>query len=214
MSLSGVKVWDLPLRVWHWLFAAAVFTSLGTGLIEAWYSVEIHQWSGITVVALLVFRISWGFWGSPYARWVMYITTPSKVISHFRGQGVLTPHTAPGIALVVILMLCVLVQATSGLFMTDDIFYDGPFYRLIDDDTFTWVSAIHRNIWMIVVTAVSAHLLAHVIYGLVLRDPTPLSMISGKKNVAMTPVTTPWARAVLSLLLGLATFIVIGIYAE
>lgn len=209
-----VTVWDIPLRIWHWLFGAAVLTALATGLIEELYSLEVHQWAGISVVSLLVFRAIWGVCGSTYARWTKYWTTPRKFIDHFRRKGELTPHTSPGIVLVVLLMVAALVQSTTGLFMTDDIFFDGPLHSYIEDDTFDWVYLIHHNVWRFVVVAVAIHLSAHLIYGFILRDPTPLSMITGKKRVALPPVSTPWVRAAISLTAAVATFAVLTSLAD
>ena len=214
VPLEKVAVWDLPLRIWHWLFGVAVLTALATGLIEELYSLEVHQWAGISVVSLLVFRVIWGVCGSTYARWSKYWTTPRKFIDHFLQKGELTPHTSPGIVLVVILMTATLVQSATGLFMTDDIFFDGPLHSYIEDDVFDWVYLIHHNAWRFVVVAVAVHLSAHLIYGIVLRDPTPLSMITGKKRVALPPVSTPWVRAAISLAAAVATFTVLTLLAD
>ncbi len=194
-----VTVWDVPLRIWHWLFGAAVLTALATGLIEELYDIEVHQWAGICVVSLLVFRVIWGICGSTYARWTKYWTTPRKFINHFLRKGELTPHTAPGIVLVVILMMAALVQSVTGLFMTDDIFFEGPLNSYIDEDTFDWIYLLHHNAWRFVIAAVAVHLSAHLIYGVILRDSTPLSMITGQKRVTLPAVSTPWVRALISL---------------
>ena len=211
---TKVTVWDVPLRVWHWLFAAAVLTALSTGLIEEIHDIEIHQWAGISVVSLLVFRLCWGVWGTAYTRWTNYWTTPRKFVDHFLRKGELTPHTAPGIVLVVILMLAALVQSTTGLFMTDDIFFEGPLYDTIDESTFDWIYLMHTNAWQLVAGAVVIHLLAHLVYGVVLRDPTPLGMITGQKHVNLPAVVTPWVRAIVSLAAGGATFGVLVYFAD
>ncbi len=203
---AKVVVWDVPLRVWHWLFAISVLTALSTGLIAELGSIELHQYAGISVVSLLVFRFIWGVIGSPYARWSCYKTTPRKFVNHFLGKGTPNPHTAPGIVLVVVLMLAATAQGITGLFMTDDIFFEGPFYDYINEDAASWLEVIHRNVWRIVLIAVCVHLLAHLIYGLILRDATPLSMVTGKKAVKLPPTTTPKLRALCSLVVGSAVF--------
>lgn len=214
VATEKVTVWDIPLRIWHWLFGAAVLTALATGLIEELYDIEVHQWAGISVVSLLVFRVIWGICGSTYARWTKYWTTPRKFIDHFLRKGELTPHTAPGIVLVVILMIAALVQSVTGLFMTDDIFFDGPLHSYIEEDTFDWVYLLHHNAWRFVTAAVVVHLLAHLIYGIVLRDPTPLSMITGQKRVTLPTVSTPWVRALVSLAAGVGTFAALTLLAD
>jgi len=214
MVQDRVTVWDMPLRIWHWLFGAAVLTALATGLIEEIHSIEVHQWAGISVVSLLVFRLTWGIWGATYARWQRYWTTPRRFINHFLRKGELTPHTAPGIVLVVILMLAALVQSSTGLFMTDDIFFEGPLYKYIEDDTFDWVYLLHHNAWRFILGAVGVHLLAQLVYGVFLRDPTPLSMVTGRKRVDLPPVSTPWLGALISLAAGATTFAVLASLAD
>lgn len=214
MAPDKVTVWDVPLRIWHWLFGAAVLTALATGLIEELYDIEIHQWAGTTVVSLLVFRLTWGIWGASYARWSKYWTTPRKFFDHFLRRGELTPHTAPGIVLVVILMFAVLIQSVTGLFMTDDIFFEGPLHDYVDEATFDWIYLFHHNAWRFILVAVVVHLLAQIIYGVVLRDPTPLSMVTGQKRVALPAVSTPWIRALFSLGMGVVTFFVLAFFAD
>lgn len=214
LAHDKVTVWDVPLRIWHWLFGAAVLTALATGLIEEIYDIQVHQWAGITVVSLLVFRLTWGIWGATYARWTKYWTTPRKFVDHFLRKGELTPHTAPGIVLVVILMIAALVQSATGLFMTDDIFFEGPLHDYVDEATFDWIYLLHHNAWRFVAVAVGVHLLAQLIYGVVLRDLTPLSMITGQKRVALPTVSTPWIRALFSLAMSVVTFLVLALLAD
>ena len=214
MASGKVTVWDLPLRIWHWLFGGAVLTALATGLIEEFDSIIVHQWAGISVVCLLVFRLTWGFWGGVYARWSKYSTTPRKILLHFLRRGQLTPHTAPGIVLALVLMLAALAQSVSGLFMTDDIFFDGPLFRYIDDATADTLSGIHHNAWRVVLGAVGLHLVAHLIYGLVLRDSTPLSMITGKKDVTLAPASNSWYGAALSVVIASVVFLGLAVLAD
>ena len=54
------KVWDLPLRVFHWLFAVSIIGSLATGKAENW---ELHERFRLAILGLLAFRFLWGFGG-------------------------------------------------------------------------------------------------------------------------------------------------------
>lgn len=182
------RVWDLPIRLWHWLFGGCVLFSLYTGLAGDFSLMEWHQRSGYAIVALLLFRLGWGLWGGLYVRFRHYVTTPRAVLAHFaagfrtEADSAAKAHTAPGIALVVVLFLAVGVQATTGLFATDDIFLNGPLRGYVDEeiaDAMNWVH--HRAFWL-VIGLVSIHLTAHVVYG-AMRDPTPLAMITGRKAV-------------------------------
>src|SRR5690349_2549369 len=63
-SRSHVYVWDLPLRIVHWLLAASI--------VVAWLSAvvfdSLHRQAGYVAIALASFRIFWGFIGSDSAR--------------------------------------------------------------------------------------------------------------------------------------------------
>ena len=57
-------VWDLPLRLFHWGLAAAVIA----GVISVNMGrMDIHERAGLTVLALVVFRLIWGFAGGHHA---------------------------------------------------------------------------------------------------------------------------------------------------
>ena len=204
------RVWDLPIRLWHWLFGACVVFSLYTGLAGDFSLMEWHQWSGYTIVALLLFRVGWGLWGGRYVRFRHYVTTPRDFLAHFvvglrsktPAAGVARAHTAPGIALVVLLFLGVAVQVTTGLFATDDMFINGPLRGYVDEEVASAMNWVHHRAFWLVIALVSTHLVAHAVYG-AMRDPTPLAMITGRKAVDL-PVTKHY------LLRGAATIAVTG----
>ena len=197
------RVWDLPIRLWHWLFAGCVVFSLYTGLSGEFSLMEWHQRSGYAILALLLFRVGWGLWGGLYTRFRHYVTTPRAVLAHFVRR--LRPehpapraHTAPGIALVVLLFLVVAVQATTGLFATDDIFINGPLREYVAEETASTMNWIHHRAFRLVIVLVLIHLVAHVVYG-TMRDPTPLSMITGRKAVDLPPTDHYLLRGALTI---------------
>lgn len=78
-----VRVWDLPTRVFHW--------GLGLSFAGAYLLAEservrhFHVMFGYTVLALVVFRLLWGFVGSRYARFSSFAFGPRAVVEHVRG---------------------------------------------------------------------------------------------------------------------------------
>lgn len=188
------RVWDLPIRLWHWAFATCVAFSLYTGLAGDVLLMDWHQRSGFAILALLLFRLGWGLWGGRYVRFAQYFTTPRRVFDFFadglrrlrqRGEpakpaGGDDPHTAPGVALVVLLFLAVGVQAVTGLFATDDIFNEGPLVRYVEDGVSKSMTWMHHRVFRGIVALIATHLAAHAVYA-AMRDPTPLSMITGRK---------------------------------
>lgn len=189
-------IWDWPLRLWHWAFAALLVFSLATGLIGDIGLMDWHQRSGLALLGLLAFRLGWAAWGGLHARWRWYWTTPAAFIDHFRGHPGNSAHTSPGIALALLLFAAAALQVTSGLFASDDIFVEGPLHGLASEGLADAASWLHHRLHWLIIAAIGVHLLAHAIYGFALRDPTPLAMFTGRKPLAATPATPHfWLRA-------------------
>src|ERR1700761_874199 len=82
---SGTRlVWDLPLRIFHWLFAASILAAWGTAKLGfAW--MQWHFWIGYEVMGLIVFRLVWGFVGPRHSRFSNFLTGPAAVARYLRG---------------------------------------------------------------------------------------------------------------------------------
>ena len=65
---NGVRIWDLPLRLFHWSLVGLTGFSIFSGHVGELTLMEYHKLSGYAVLALIVFRIAWGFAGSHYSR--------------------------------------------------------------------------------------------------------------------------------------------------
>jgi cytochrome b len=194
---ASTLVWDWPLRIWHWAFALVITGSLATGLAGDISLMEWHMRLGYAALGLLLFRVGWALWGGRYARLSSFRVGIGSLVAHFRGRAATMPRTAPGVLLTVGLVLLVALQAGSGLFTTDDIFTDGPLVRHASRDTVALMSFIHHRAFWAVLGLIGVHLLAHVIYAL-RRDPTPLSMFTGRKPVAVPPTRHLMWRGVLT----------------
>lgn len=179
----GVLIWEWPIRVWHWLLVLTVTTALVTGLIPELDLMNVHTWAGMTVVALLVFRLLWGFLGGTYTKLRNYVSTPQQFVNHFRGRNTPAAHTSPGIALAVSLLLALTVQSGAGLFTTDDVLTDGPLVQFVDDDTVELASDVHKHGWKFVLALIGIHLSAQLVYAVFLRNPIALSMFTGRKQL-------------------------------
>ena len=55
----------MPIRLFHWVLVILVIISILTGL--GWSSLSnetmVHEWSGISILVFVFFRILWGFFG-------------------------------------------------------------------------------------------------------------------------------------------------------
>lgn len=58
------QVWDLGVRLFHWLLVAAVAIALVTGLSGPRNVLNIHIAAGAAIGGLVAFRVLWGLMGS------------------------------------------------------------------------------------------------------------------------------------------------------
>ena len=67
MESKTIRVWDLPVRLFHWSLVILFTLAYFTGDEEN----QLHIYSGYAVLGLVLFRILWGFIGSRYARFAL-----------------------------------------------------------------------------------------------------------------------------------------------
>lgn len=163
-----ILVWDLPVRLFHWTLVLLVSFSYTTGKIGGVW-MEWHLRSGYAILALLVFRIAWGFAGSETARFPSFVRAPRAGWEYLRARLGGHPPTVPGHNplggwAVVAMLLVLLLQATTGLFSDDEISTQGPLAAKVSDALVSRMSWIHSwNEWPIVILVV-VHLAAIAVY--------------------------------------------------
>ena len=188
-----VLIWDLPLRIFHWLFACTVFAS--------WYTsdqdndlIDVHMKLGYFALGLLVFRILWGFVGTKHSRFSSFFPTPSRLrlyITDVRNNQVrnTTGHNPLGSLMVFLMILLISLQAISGLFINDDVFSSGPYYDSVSKEIEKVMFFLHHNVFDVMIAAIGMHLLAIAYYVRVKKQSLILPMITGKKSAKFVNVT-------------------------
>ena len=74
---ASLKVWDLGVRVFHWLLVGLVAGLWVTATSDGdWMA--IHLWLGVTVIAIVFSRIVWGLVGSDTARFSSFLVGPKS----------------------------------------------------------------------------------------------------------------------------------------
>lgn len=182
-----VVVWDLPTRLFHWLLVLLLVVSFVTGKAGGGW-LKWHFWSGYAILALVLFRIVWGFVGSTTARFAHFVRGPAAGIAYLRdlfgrSTRIDIGHNPVGGWMVLLLLLAVLVQAVTGLFTTDDIDVVGPFNEAINSKLADRLSTIHR-LWINLLLLLAAiHVLASLFYYVVKKQNLVLPMITGRKHL-------------------------------
>jgi cytochrome b len=89
--------------------------------------------------------------------------------------------------MVVLMLLLLMVQATTGLFATDDIAYQGPYYPAVNHDLAEWLTGIHHKNFNIILAAIVLHLCAIAYYTFVKKEPLVPAMFHGGKPAQHVP---------------------------
>ena len=179
-------VWDLPLRLFHWLFVLT--------LIGLWYCsdqerelLEYHLLLGYFALALVLFRLCWGFLGTQHAQFKHFIPSFSALKSFLAKDKSLSfapsvGHNPLGALMVILLLSLVLAQAISGLFIDDDIFTAGPYYGSLTKEVEALMVYIHHNAFDLILICSALHIGAVFYYLWVKKHNLIKPMFTGKKN--------------------------------
>src|SRR5688572_8103704 len=164
--ISTQPVWDLPIRLFHWLLAALIGFS--------WWSVkngqpDWHIWSGFAILTLLVFRLLWGLFGSSTARFANFVRGPAVVRDYLRDNSTwrFAGHSPLGALSVVALLAAVAVQVGLGLVSVDeDGLNEGPLAQLVSLETSEAARDLHESFFNILLALIVVHVAAIVFYRL------------------------------------------------
>ncbi len=168
-----VQVWDLPLRLWHWTLAVFV--------LVAWLTPNrfdgLHRIAGYGVIALLIFRVIWGFAGTRYSRFrtvgVRLRAAPRYLWNLRRGiTGRYIGLNPAGTAMLVALLILLAISAVSGAMQVTVSFFG-----------VWWVEDTHAYSSDIVMILVGLHVLGAVVVGLLQRQNLVRAMITGRKLI-------------------------------
>jgi len=182
MNPRRIRVWDLPVRLVHWLLlvlvvAAAITAKIG-GNAMIW-----HGRIGQMILGLIAFRVLWGLVGSTTARFSHFVRGPGAVIDYLNGRWKGVGHNPLGALSVLALLAVIGAQAVTGLFTTDDIDFNGPLRRAVSATASAPLSGWHRQAQWLLYGLVALHVLAVLVYQLVRKDDLIGPMVTGKRGV-------------------------------
>ena len=159
-----MAIWDLPTRLFHWLLVILIGFSWWTA--EYHYD-DLHIWSGIAVLSLLIFRILWGIVGSSTARFASFVRGPKAVLGYLQGSWRGIGHSPLGALSVVALLVMIGIQVGLGLFASDeDGIMQGPLARLVSIDAGDWAREWHEELFNVLLALIGLHVAAIVFYRL------------------------------------------------
>ena len=69
----------MPVRVFHWALVLLVIAQFVIASIGG-NAMQFHAFGGYAILALVLFRILWGFLGGAHARFLAFVRGPGPVI--------------------------------------------------------------------------------------------------------------------------------------
>ena len=179
IALKKLWVWDISIRVAHWLLALCFATAYATGDSERWRL--IHVYAGGAVLGVVGFRLIWGVFGTPHARFSQFVRSPMQGLrylisllsdspDHYVGH-----NPAGGWAVLGLLGLSA-ATALTGWYM----------YDLNDAH---WLEEIHELFANATLALVVLHITAVLVSSVVHRSNFVKGMVTGYKKMPETFAT-------------------------
>ena len=181
---AEVLVWDVPVRVFHWLL---VFSVAG-----AWLSAESERWRwwhetlGYTALGLMAFRFVWGWVGSRHARFADFVRPPSVVWAYVLKMVRLRAprhvgHNPLGAWAVLALIALTSLTGVSG-------------WLIADGDAPGWLEEAHELAANALMATIAVHVLGVLFSGWLHRENLVLAMLTGRKRAtADQAIPAAWA---------------------
>jgi cytochrome b len=182
-----VRVWDLPVRVFHWaLVLLFAFMFLSGKLKGNW--MEWHMYAGYMILALVLFRVLWGFAGSTFARFSNFLAGPGACIAFMKKLLSKSPAHVPGHNplggwMVLVLLAALLAQAGMGLFANDDISIEGPLFKFVSKDLSDRLTSLHYYNAYLLLALAGVHVAAVLFHVFVKKENLVAAMFTGVKKL-------------------------------
>jgi cytochrome b len=178
MLRTEVQVWDLPIRLFHWLL---VFSIIGLWVsADILQNFELHSKFGLFVVGLISFRLVYGIVGSSTARFQQFVKGKSAIMSYVSGNWKGIGHNPLGALSVITLIAISLLTVTSGLFTNNEGDFSSPLAFLITTDTSDWFNGLHETLANLLWFLIAVHLFAILVYKKWFAEDLVTPMLSGK----------------------------------
>lgn len=178
-----IRVWDLPIRLFHWLLVLCIAGSLISVNLGG-NAIEWHAYFGYSILTLLIFRFIWGFIGSKHARFSSFIPTRRAILEYLQGRTVrVLGHNPIGALSVFALLFVLSVQVITGLFVDDEIAFQGPLAKYVPNFIVSFLSEIHEGNQVVIYTLITIHISAIWFYKKFKGENLIKPMLTGDKEI-------------------------------
>ena len=206
-----ILVWDIPTRLFHWLFAGAFALAWLTSDSDSW--LNLHVFAGYLMLAMLGFRLVWGFIGGRYARFTSFRYSWKEGLAYVmqaltgsarRHVG----HNPAGSWAIYLLLALGLLTGLSGLITLGGQEGQGPLGLLVPYWAGEAFKEVHEALASAMLGVVVLHLAGVALESWRHHENLPRAMITGQKEGApeeATPSRRMFSALVLLIALGAGT---------
>ena len=171
MEKSMIRVWDLPVRIFHWLLVLSFTGAFVTAESERLR--DVHVMLGYTVLGLLAFRLVWALVGTRYARLSSFAFGPRAVADYLRSLLTMHPkhylgHNPAGSWVIYLLVLLGITAGATG-------------YATYNDIGGEWMEDLHEGAANAMLALVFVHVAGVVVSSLLHRENLVKAMVTGYK---------------------------------
>ncbi len=190
-------VWDVPVRVFHWLLVLCFAGAWLTAESEHWR--RVHVTLGYTMAGLVAFRVLWGLVGTRHARFASFVRGPRAVLGYLKSLVGRHPqhhtgHNPAGALAIVGLLVLIAVTAASGFARYNELGGE-------------WLEELHEGAANGLMLLVIVHVIGVVIGSLVHQENLVRAMFTGRKPVpAAEGIRRGWAPLAVALLAAVLGF--------
>jgi cytochrome b len=162
-----------------------------------------HGWTGDALLALVLFRLLWAFFGSETARFATFVASPRAAALYLadvvhRQPDCQIGHNPVGGWMVLLLLALLLAEALTGIYVANEVADQGPLTEMVPAVVANLITDLHSYFWYALLAAAVLHVLAILFYAAVIRHDLLTPMITGWKRLpvnAKQPQLVSAARA-------------------
>lgn len=180
---TKVRVWDIPIRLFHWTLASC--------FVIAWLTLDnryldIHVFAGYLMGGLIIFRLLWGFIGGPYARFRDFTFNFSKVRIYLTDVLNKHPprflgHNPAGSWAIYLLLGMGLSIVITGLLALGGEEQHGPLSGLLNFQQGYLAHELHEWLSWLMLGLVIIHVMGVQVESILHRENLVISMLTGFK---------------------------------
>jgi cytochrome b len=209
----NVTVWDLPTRLFHWSLVLLVAINLFFISPRGGNSTVVHFLVGFAIAGLLLFRLIWGFLGSPRSRFADFLRPWPTVRAYIDGLRRFDPphsigHNPLGGWMIAILLATLATMIVTGLSALSRR-ATGPFAYLLSPNIAHLAAKVHVLTSNLLIGLIVVHIAGVGAEWFLTGENLVKAMITGRKRLSLEaaalekPVAPVW-RAFLTGLLAVA----------